>query len=366
MKSILIICNTYYQLITAIRLTTTLWSNDKVDLIITDHSKNTNMIAPKLETEHIFNDVIWFATKELDQPACNRLSKLKKFLIVLKGMSRIPQMSQLFYDELVYYNSDVFVHGVFVTLNKVNAELVCSRYEEGILSYQDSVYFHGTPLDYANKIRKAFDKKILEYQTKNFYCFYPEMYEGNLNAIPVPIFDDFQLIGNCLSRVFNVDPEMLKIQEKYIFFTSVYDFEGGKPIGEFDLVSRISELVGKDNLLIKLHPRDSRNIYTERGFHVYEHSSIPWEAIQLNNDFSQKCFLTVNSGSILGVNLMIKNRARSYFLYNCCNLSGNVGAIASKREIERLMSNSHYDHERIMVIESSERLKDIVGKVNEQ
>lgn len=354
MKSILVISNTYYQLITAIRLRTTLWADNKVDIILSDHSNNAESVSKRLTEEHIFNNVMWTKTKEIDQSTHNLSLQARKFLFVLTGSLAADCFTNLFYDELVYYNTDVFVHGLFAKLNKINPELLCSRYEEGILSYQDSSYFKGARLNLAIRIRTLFHEEILEKKTQRFYCFYPNIYEGKLQTIAIPQFEDFKNIGECLSRIFELKPEMSKIREKYIFFTSVYDFEGGDPIGEIDIVSKIAKLVGKDNLLIKTHPRDSRTVYAERGFHVYENSSIPWEAIQFHNDFSDKCFVTVNSGSVLGVNMIVKKKVRTYFFYDCCNLGGNTDALATKNSIEHVISNPHCNLDKICIIKNFE------------
>ncbi|HEG1241807.1 TPA: hypothetical protein SCN02_002979, partial [Enterococcus faecium] len=67
-----------------------------------------------------------------------------------------------------------------------------------------------------------------------------------------------------LSDIFNPMIDIYK-EKKYIFFTSVYDFEGGEPVGEYELVCKIADLVGKDNLIVKTHPRDVRTIYKDNG-----------------------------------------------------------------------------------------------------
>ncbi|HGT1350754.1 TPA: hypothetical protein ACMUTV_003105, partial [Enterococcus faecium] len=106
-----------------------------------------------------------------------------------------------------------------------------------------------------------------------------------------------------LSDIFNPMIDIYK-EKKYIFFTSVYDFEGGEPVGEYELVCKIADLVGKDNLIVKTHPRDVRTIYKDNGFIEDKNSSIPWEAIQLSGDFNDKIFMTINSGSVISGSTM--------------------------------------------------------------
>ena len=88
--------------------------------------------------------------------------------------------------------------------------------------------------------------------TKKVYCLYPDLYFGKLLVEKIPaIKTDSELI-NILKKVFNVDIDKKSYKEKYIYFSSICDFEGGKPIGEFELIKNIAHLVGKDNLLIKI------------------------------------------------------------------------------------------------------------------
>lgn len=53
---------------------------------------------------------------------------------------------------------------------------------------------------------------------------------------------------------------------------------------------QLAEKVGKDNILVKKHPRSTVHIFEEKGIAVDTNSSAPFEAIQLNNDMSD-CIL---------------------------------------------------------------------------
>ena len=119
----------------------------------------------------------------------------------------------------------------------------------------------------------------------------------------------------------------------------MYDFEGGEPIGEYQLVEKIAELVGKDNILIKIHPRDLRSVYSDNGFKVDRNSNIPWEAIQLSGDFSDKVFLTATSGSVLAGSFMAERAVKTYFLCDLCNLDQNPSAQNSVINIKELLEN---------------------------
>ncbi len=357
-KSILVISNTYFQLIVAIQLKETCWFNDKVDIVITDQSNNSEKVAKNLSKLQIFNKVIWRKTKNLCQNTSNIYLNIKKYKYICFGITDI-KIIQNFYDELVYYNPDIYTYGIFSKLKKNNSNLHVCRFEEGILSYTDSVYLENSKLKYSNIIRKLFKKTLLDEETNNFYCFYPEMYFGNMNPIEIHKIKDYKIMGDNLKKIFNLNDDMLHIKEKYIFFTGVFDFEGGGPIGEFELVLKVAGLVGKENLIVKTHPRDNRTVYAENGLKVYKHSYIPWEAIQFNNDFSEKILLTVNSGSILGANLILENKAQSYFLFNCCNIENNYEASRYMKTVRQLLSAAAPVLDKINIVENIDSLAQI-------
>lgn len=358
-KKIIVIVNTYYQLITAIRIKETLWEKCIVDIIVSDQSNKSQKITYKLKEMQYFNNVYWIPNKALCQKN-NKLSTLiKKSQLIMLGLSKKNFIFNEDYDELAYYNADIYTYGLFAHLIKRNKKLVCSRYEEGVLSYSDSLFLSNSGYRYVDKLRNYIYKNTLETQTKYFYCFFPSLYTGNLNIKHIPPIEDAKKIGETLKEIFSVNTDMLHINEKYIFFTSVYDFEGGNPIGETELVLEIADLVGKNNLIVKMHPRDGRTVFQKHNINVYTQSAVPWEAIQLNNDFSKKIFLTVNSGSVLGANMILKDKAKSYFLFNCCDLSKNKSAIATKQDIEKLLMLSQDHIDGIEVIKNKERLREI-------
>ena len=103
----------------------------------------------------------------------------------------------------------------------------------------------------------------------------------------------------------------------------------------------IADIVGKDNLLIKTHPRDTRTLYVDNGFNVDENSSVPWEAIQLSGKFDDKVFMTINSGSVLSGSLMSKNKVKTFYMYKMCDYKGNESCQKNVIDIEALLKNSN-------------------------
>lgn len=361
MKRILVICNTYYQLIVVMQMAREIWNEDETDVVISNQSSGAFATCSNLRKTDVFHTVFWRENARICRPNSGVFRTLEKMKDIIIGIGD-KEITTNHYDELVFYNPDIFTYGLYAKLKKNNEKLICSRFEEGILSYEDAEFLQNSRLDICNKIRKYIGKSTLEDDTENYYCFYPEFYKGKLNPIAVPKIADYRAIGKILQKLFNVRPENLVIKEKYIFFTSVYDFEGGEPIGEFELVQKVAEIVGKDNLIVKTHPRDVRDVFKNSGLHVYNNSEIPWEAIQLNNDFSSKVLMTVNSGSIVGANMMTEKKAKAFFLYKCCNYEVNPSAVGTSQMIDRFVKE--VADENIKSVGSLDEFKLMIGKTD--
>ncbi len=346
MSDIVCLCNTYTQLILAIQLKNSIKKDDKVKVLLSDHSRNADKIVLRLKQMEYFDDIIYFETKHLDQ----KKAGIRNFVttVIKTALGNNPFNNENLRnnkcDEFIYYNLHISTEAVFTFLSRQNKEMICSRFEEGLLSYNTDfnetfVKKHMSRcLKSIVHLRKLLRKPNAD-NSQNFYCFYPDLYFGKAKAVKVPFITD-STCSEVLSQAFGIKKGSLEYPQKYIFFASVGDFEGGKPVGELELAIKISELVGKENLLIKEHPRDRRGAFANAGLKVDKNSAIPWEVIQLNYDFSDHVFLTVSSTSVFGVNMMIANRTETYFLYKLCDVSGNDTVQNSIRNIEDIFSET--------------------------
>lgn len=342
--SVLFLCNTYYQFIVASQLKLTQFKEDEVYLILSDHSKNAKYVVERVKSTNLFKDVFFVETFE-----DNKKGLTKKRLpitipsIILGKNKKFKRLESLNIDHFIYYNYTFTVQQIFSVLYENNRRLKCSRMEEGVLAYKmhfnDDKFYLGKKKSSLFFIgRKILCKRNLYECVNDFYCFQPDFYNGILNSVKIePVSSDGQL-KDFLVKAFDIRLSENDYKEKYIFFTSVYDFEGGEPIGEYELVCKVADLVGKENLLIKTHPRDTRTIYEDSGFTVDKNSSIPWEATQLSRDFSDKVFLTVNSGSVLAGSFLSGNPPKTFFMHRCCNIDDNVSAKTAVDTIEKLLS----------------------------
>lgn len=335
----LCLCNTYFQLIVLIQMKQTLLKECQVDVLLSDHSANAATIAARLQQENIFSNVTLICTKESDKKQKGIWKEIKSILSIvsLKTASWLKQLEEVKYDELLFFNIGLSTIALYNVLKGKNPDLVCSIYEEGVFNYNAPQLFLiekglSGRVRFAESVNALHGRKKLLRDIRTFYCMYPQLYQGPLSVCKIPV-GDMAATEKTLQKAFLAESTALGYQQKYIYLSSICDFEGGTSIGELALVKQIAALVGQKNLLVKVHPRDEAKRFLREGLCVDENSDIPWEVVQMNGNFSGHVLLTATSASVLSGVLLSKQKTRVYFLYPLCNTEGNCLA---KRSIAAL------------------------------
>lgn len=361
----LLICNTYFQLIITLQLSLTLFKEDRITIIITDKTPNTEFPAKKLKELHVVDKVLYQQTNSYCGKKTTWRDKIQDIYNIVFGDSKFLALTSEDYDEIIYFNYDLFVMALFAELYKKNKKIICSRYEEGILSYNTKIPKY-IKYRIGEFVRHILLKKSLFDKTKQIYLCYPELYEGKLKIVEIPKIKLDGPIGEILANMFNLKMKDLNYKNGYIFFSSVYDFEGGEPINEIEVARRIQDIVGNEALLVKVHPRDTRNIYQKNGFNVDCNSSIPWEAVQLNTDCSGITFISATSCSVLSINMLLDPMPRTFYVYPCCELEGNKFAVKTIENLKKLLSNAKFERigRSVQVINSFDELYRVLRQNN--
>lgn len=315
---LLIFANTYFQLITAIQLKNTIHKNDEVVVVITDRSNNAVNVYKQLKEYSFFEEIVFINAKNIFK---NRSIKDKiqdLIQICWKHENRysyyLKDIGNLKFDKLIFYNWDLDMYAVFSILSEINRKIEVSLYEEGVLSYSHIVYD-----TFMFKIIRLFEKMagkptILD-NLHTIYCFYPDMYEDDLIKIKIPQISENDLdLKKLLLSVFNIRNLNRYDKYKYIFFESCYESDG-MDIGESEVFLKLAGLVGKENVIIKKHPRSTTSVYEDNKIAVDENSSAPFEIIQLAKDLSHHIFVSTISGSTVSANAIVNNPATIIFIY---------------------------------------------------
>ncbi len=319
MKRILCAVNSLFQLIVIMQLRKTVFLEDEMDLVISDRLPDSLNIADRFLEEHIFNHVFTIKTQEITYPT----SMLKKSFIYFIGntvpfvfhylFKNIPQN----YDFFLYHNDTLDMQMLWEYVSK-NKHMECIRFEEGYSMYIQlgNLYTKG------NRFRNFIGKKNLQDITAFAFLFDEELLQVKLKYATKTILPiskgDYKLAEAC-NKVFAYQPTDFYSQ-KYIFFEEAFERDG-EFIDDIGLVEKIADIVGKENLIIKKHPRTQKDRFRKKGYIVADNISVPWEVMQLNQSLENRVLLTISSGSVLASQLYFNEKVKTFLLYHCVERS---------------------------------------------
>lgn len=320
------LCNTYYQLVVSLQIQMTIEKNASSILMISNHSKGTEEICEKIKKEHIFREVYYIETKHLCSKRVGTYYRIQALFDGIVGNLFGANIKNCNVKRFYYYNLDFATLAIYAALTRGNKQISPVMMEEGIGSYW-GVQFKNKMIRRIEALRKIMGIANLSSSTTSFYCFTPNLYQGCLLPLELPKIEKSDVIIQILRNIFMYKGFSTRIKQKYIFLGTIFDTEGENPIGEHDLVNKVAELVGKDNLIIKTHPRDTSDDYSQRGVDIYKDSTIPWEVMQLVMDMSDKVILTTVSSAAVSLNLMCDDPIKAFMLYKQCNVESNSKAM---------------------------------------
>lgn len=332
-KRNLFLCNTVYQVMVALWIKHHYFKKTPSDLMITNHMNNSKQIAKRIEKVGCFNKVFYSETLDESRYRVDR-SRFHRILGDIFPMIQLKKYSKCDdkYTDLYVANFDGFTQMLFNSLSHNNNKLKLHLYEDGISTYCLFEQYYNDMKDYYgnqdNSIKEFIKDKI--YRKRNTY--------GNLDEILV--FNSKIMTWNPGCKITEIDKidslddeykglvnEIFAYKDstdvydcKYIYFEESF-FADGYKVNDVELVQKLAEQVGKENIMIKIHPRNPENRFEKLGFRTNKDVSIPWEVILLNiEDVTNKVFITIASQAILNPIMIFGLKIKAYSLYPCLTL----------------------------------------------
>lgn len=175
---VLAICNTYYQILVCLKMRLSVLRNDFMDIVISDQCGVVKGIADRLCASEVFDRVYFKSTKAMAMGKDTIFGKVHDVRQVIFGNPEFADVCGTYYDKLLFNNTDIVVHMFYASLEKLNPNIRCARFEEGILSYNN--FFQSfSKLEMSRVCRKLLHKSNLLERIDEFYCFTPEAYCGD-------------------------------------------------------------------------------------------------------------------------------------------------------------------------------------------
>ena len=141
-----------------------------------------------------------------------------------------------------------------------------------------------------------FARKMLRHNSgkKNIECQYlyrPEManYGVPFTRVKARFLDPDSETARIADVIFDFKPHDI-IKEKYIYFDNAFAKDGINT-NDHEILRTVSEIVGKDNLLVKVHPRNDPSIYEGTGLKVNKKNYIPWEIYYFHKEMLENKIL---------------------------------------------------------------------------
>lgn len=302
------------QLIMAVHIKLTLFKDEETDLWLSDCSIGAEDVAKRLQSIHLFRNVEYkkWNKKIYSQSALHDAWDVFSYSFTNLNIKKID-----LYDEILFYNPILEIFSISDYYKKKKHTAKWSCFDEGIFSYNTNL-IGGKRFDLCRFFRKIAMRYDSFLNISTFYCMFPQLKTTNLDweFITVPgIEKDRIQLQEILNTTFNYIPYQLP---RYIYFASSSDIDG-TPYGETEFVIELAQKLGRENFIIKMHPRDNRTIYKDKdkNIKIMEQSCIPWEVIQLNMDSISNTLLTLTSGSFISITAMMNNQSiNGYFLFN--------------------------------------------------
>lgn len=336
----------------ALQMKLTIFKNSNIDICITDHIPNTSLRVEGLIKTNLFRDVILFNSIGIVKRK-GILRKIADSIYYGVGFSHLEKRLGE-YEEIILYNYDVSSYEIINALEKKEKNFIISKYDEGLFSYNTEFYIKGIRFDIIEFLRRIRNKKNVLERIKFFYCMYPQLKTIHPEWISIELPKltvQIESLKKCIVKVFGMID--CNIEQKYIFFASSSDIDNCS-YGEIDILRKIIAKVGRENLIVKKHPRDIRDIYDQLGVPVFKGSDLPWEVIQILLSMADKILITVTSGAFISVSAMLESGYKGVFLYPEINQFNDE----YKNYVERI-------DETIEKLHNSSRCSNIiVGKLN--
>lgn len=311
--NVLVFCGSSYQLLVAIRIIEKFYHDDNIYLVLSDTIANVQTIYENAVKEKYFKKVYLWKTKDVF--LYNKAQKIRNALLGWKYSEKVMQNfegSQKKYDVFLYSNiSDIVMHTANVLFHRNNT-LKLEMFEDGFSTYSDYIGNFMDPNNHkSHLLYHVFSK------TSALYLFNPSLLSWKPIMKVCPIEPEFK--HECLelvNRLFSYNELHDDYNKKIIFFEESYAGDG-KPIDDVDMIRPIAELVGKDNIMVKIHPRNETNRFCEEGYVTNQNTNIPWEVILLNEDFSESVFVSIASNAAMNPFFLFGMKVPAALLFRC-------------------------------------------------
>ncbi len=326
----LIICNNVYQTLIALWIVHTSDRASEWDAIVSNHMSNSENIANRVRECGLFGKVFYVKSLSLTQNLVSH-NRVERVINALFPMHELGEYAEIHpeYSDIYFANFDNFSQILYNALCHKTFGIKLHVFEEGLASYSSFAKFYAELRCFYGEHKsglKTFLHKYI-YKTRvipgnlcEFLAFNPQLIqwdpECDIHTMEKIDCQDMQF-RNLVNSVFQFDLSEQEYDRKYIFFEESF-FAEGSEVNDIELIEELAAKVGKENIMVKIHPRNPVNRFHKLGYKTNRNVSIPWEVIVMNSDnLSDKVLITIASSCILNPIIVFGKKVNAYSLFDC-------------------------------------------------
>ena len=294
------LCGTPYQIITAIHLAVN--HNMDADLFIVDMVRGTETVVKRILQTGIFSNVNIVHEKDAIGKVRSRCMQYINVAAVtcLRLDSTVEKYinKKRKYNKL-YFSSRAAIPRMFLMyFQKHKYDFEYMYFDDGLGSYYNKWTIHEKATDrligkaILGKSYKGLDvRKLLLYSPDLFNIAQVNCSE-KIDIQRIPAWD--KNLITMLNGIFGYSAND-EIKESVIILDCCIPDKQRKPVEDF--YTKVVELIGRENVIIKSHPRNKGNQID--GLKYYDNSEIPFELICANLDMTDKLLITISSTAVV-------------------------------------------------------------------
>lgn len=322
---------TPFEIISSIAIKVNHYSDYKADIILDDSISMREAIKNNSSNGSVFERVIYCNRSELfhknKRRLIHELNRFKSTVNPLYIAKKIKGIDKEKYDYFITTEVDYVSESIFCYLLKHNNLINVCLMDEGYSSYTYNFREKYRPKLWRNRIKNLFfysigglyGRKFISREAEYIYLYEPMLQCWNecpYEAKKIIIRENNIL--DEINGVFGYEKDIGKEYDKKIIFFEESFFADRGNSNDVRIIDYIADKVGKENIIIKLHPRNNINRFIGEGYKTNKGTGIPWELIAINLDeSSDKCFITFSSGAVLNYKFIIDKSFKTILLYKC-------------------------------------------------
>lgn len=329
----LFICDTPFQVMTALLISWANFRDSDFDCIVTDNMPGAAAIADRLLFVDSVRDAKVAHVKH--SGSSDFKNRIGYFLDLFApyGVRWPGHLNGGAYDCLFLRNyEDPYSVSAFHHFRRYS-DLKLMVYDEGYSTYSSSFWTPGEGASFShavsNRLARIVGKSPLFDFIESAYLYDPGLLHIDL---PFPVnrllprgFHLGEHRLHDLNTVFGFkmaeDPILDFLHDdsiqgrKYLFFEECFAADRGNQ-DDLGVLGEIAKAVGKDRILVKTHPRSVEDRFSRLGYRVVRSHGYPWEIVALNMDEEIDVVLvSFSSGALLNYRFLCGKNIRSVLLY---------------------------------------------------